>query len=112
MTRKEIVVIVALLFAGAVVGSVVTAHFTMQSDDVPCVAGQDEICASAAWVKTAKKFQEQSRAANELGNKLNAAVPGGFHIDQVTGLKFLKNAVPPPPPVPVPQPQPTAPAKK
>jgi hypothetical protein len=103
MTRKEIGLIGGLLVAGGVLGTVGTLHYAgaPASDEIPCVAGQDEICPSPQWVKGAKTFQE-------LNDALNRGVPNGYHVQNG---KFLKNPVPPAPVVQQPAQPATTPKK-
>jgi hypothetical protein len=108
MTLKHKIISGSLAFVAIVFASSATTYrlTTGPSTDglPPCVAGQDEICAPAQWVKSLDRYNELTREAQELGKHLNAAVPGGYHIDQATMLKFLKDA-PKPQPVPPPVPE-------
>jgi hypothetical protein len=110
-------IIIGILLLVAVVAATAAMTYRVTSPDtsnLSCVAGQDEICPSAQWVKVSDELNQMVSKANEMSRSLNSAVPGGFHYDQATG-KFEKNA-----PTPTnqaaqpstPQPTPATPPKK
>jgi hypothetical protein len=64
--------------------------FIERDDDLPvCMAGQDEICPPAKWMRA-------YRHMNDLQMALQAGIPGGYYYNGQG--KFLKNRPAPPQP--------------
>jgi hypothetical protein len=100
MTREDRYLVGAAFLVVLLI--VVTFHYIDSAPSVPpCVAGFDEICPPASWVKMYDK-------QNQMGKALRSALPAGYFYNEQTG-KFYKPA---PPPTAAPAPAPAVPVKK
>lgn len=102
---------VGKLFLVAIVAAAAAwGIYSYNNRELPCMAGQDEICPSPRWVSKYKDIQHQQDALRDAVKALKQGIPKGYDLNE-ENIKFTKTPEPPKAPVYM-NPAGPAPAKK